>query len=91
MIITMDQAGRLVIPRDIPRASSIHVAHPRIKAERQEGRAARRIAEKRPHAPAARAAGAAHTPSTAPHRATASAAPKAKPKSGLQRRADLEN
>jgi hypothetical protein len=75
------------IPRDTPKAPSIRVAHPhpRIKAEREETRASRKIAEKHPHAPAPRAAGAAS------HRATASATPKAKPKSGLQRRADLEN
>ena len=74
-----------VILRDSPKAPSIRVAHPRIKAERQETRASRRIAEKHPHAPAPRQA------ASASHRATASAAPKAKPKSGLQRRADLEN
>jgi hypothetical protein len=76
-----------VIPRDTPKAPSIRVAHPhtRIKAEREETRASRKIADKRPHAPAPRQA------AGASHRATASAASKAKPKSGLQRRADLEN
>jgi hypothetical protein len=76
-----------VIPRDTPKAPSIRVPHPhpRIKADREETRASRKIAEKRPHAPAPRqAAGASHRP-------TASAATKTKPKSGLQRRADLEN
>jgi hypothetical protein len=76
-----------VIPRDTPKTPSIRVAHPhpRIKAEREETRASRKIADKRPHAPAPRQA------AGASHRATASAASKAKPKSGLQRRADLEN
>jgi protein TonB len=75
----------VIIPRDAPKAPSIRVPHPRVKAEREQARPAHRIAEKRPHAPAPRAAGGAS------HRATASAASKAKPKSGLQRRADLEN
>jgi hypothetical protein len=78
----------LVTPHDAPKAPSIHPAHPRIKAEREEARAPRRLAEKRPHAPAAHAP-AAHAPAAPPRRVTASAAPKAKPK--LQHRADLEN
>jgi hypothetical protein len=86
-----------VIPQDAPRPPSIHAAHARTKADREETRASRRIAEKRPHAPAGHAP-AVHAPpvhapvahAAAPHRVTA-AAPKAKPKSGLQRRADLEN
>jgi hypothetical protein len=83
-----------VAPVDTPRAAppepSIHLAHPHIKAGREEARALRRIAEKRPHAPAVRAP-AARAPAAAPHRVIASAAPKAKPKSGPQHRADLEN
>ncbi len=84
-----------VIPQDVPKPPSARVAHPRIKADREETRAPRRIAEKRPHAPAGHAA-AGHAPAAraapaAPHRVTATAAPKAKPKGGLQRRADLEN
>jgi hypothetical protein len=75
----------VVIPHDAPKAPSLHPAHPHIKAEREEARAPRRIAEKRPHAPAA------HAPAAAPHRVAASAAPQAKPKSALQHRADLEN
>jgi hypothetical protein len=79
-----------VIPHDAPKAPSIH-PHPH-KADREEAKP-RRIAEKRPHAPAvaAHAPAAAHPAPAAPHRVTASAAPKAKPKSGLQHRADLEN
>jgi hypothetical protein len=84
----------VVVPQDAPKPPSIHVAHPRTKADREETRAPRRIAEKRPHAPAGHAAAgrtpAAHAAPAAPHRVTA-VAPKAKPKSGLQRRADLEN
>jgi hypothetical protein len=88
----------VVIPHDAPKTPSLHQAHPRIKAEREETRAPRRLAEKRPHATAAHApaahapaahAPAAHAPAATPRRVTASAAPKTKPK--LQHRADLEN
>ena len=72
-----------VVARAAPKAPAAHVAHSRIKADREEARTPRRIADKRPHAPAARAPGAASR--------HAAAAPKAKPKGGLQRRADLEN
>ncbi len=87
-----------VIPQDVPKPPSIRIAHPRTKADREETRASRRIAEKRPRAPAGHAPAAhgpvAHAPvahGAAPKRVTASAGPKAKPKGGLQRRADLEN
>jgi hypothetical protein len=77
-----------ITSHEAPKAPSLHPAHPRIKAEREEARAPRRLAEKRPHAPAAHAP-AAHAPAAPPRHVTASAAPKAKPK--LQHRADLEN
>jgi hypothetical protein len=85
-----------VIPHTTPKAPPAHVAHP--KADREEARTPRRVAEKRPHAPIAAAhppaaahpsAAAAHAGGAAPHHVTASATPKAKPK--LQHRADLEN
>jgi hypothetical protein len=82
-----------VVANAAPKPPPAHVAHPRIKPDREEAHAPHHIAEKRPHAPvvaAARAAGATpHAP--APHHVAASAAPKAKPKSALQHRADLEN
>jgi hypothetical protein len=81
-----------VVPHATPKPPPAHVSHPRAKADREEARTPRRIAEKRPHAPAAaHAPNAARAAGATSHRATASAAPKAKPKSGLQRRADLEN
>jgi hypothetical protein len=81
-----------VVPHATPKPPPAHVAHPRVKADREEARTPRRIAEKRPHAPAAARASTATRPAgAASHRATASAASKAKPKSGLQHRADLEN
>jgi hypothetical protein len=77
-----------------PKPPPAHVAHPRIKPDREEAHAPHRIAEKRPHAPvAAPHAPTPHPSAAAAHRATAGAsvAAKAKPKSGLQHRADLEN
>jgi hypothetical protein len=82
-----------VVPRVTPKPPPAHVAHPRIKAAREETRTPHRIAEKHPHAPvaASHAPAVAHGATGAPHRVSASATPKAKPKSPLQHRADLEN
>jgi hypothetical protein len=83
-----------VIPHVTSKPPPAHVAHPRLKADREEARAPHRVAEKRPHAPAAAPhapAATAHAAGAAPHHVAASSAPKAKPKSALQHRADLEN
>jgi hypothetical protein len=79
-----------VVAHTTPKAPAAHLAHPHIKPDREEARAARRIAEKRPHAPIA----AAHAPAPHPpaaHRTTAGASVAAKGKPRLQHRADLEN
>jgi hypothetical protein len=79
-----------VVPHATRKAPPAHVAHPRIKADREAPRASHRVAEKHPHASAAVAHAAAAHPSAATRRAAgASVAAKAKPR--LQHRADLEN
>ncbi len=80
-----------VVPHTMPKSPAAHVSHLRVKADREEARASHRIAEKRPHAAAPHAPAASTRATAGAHRVAGSAAPKAKPKSGLQRRADLEN
>lgn len=77
-----------VVPHKTLKAPTAHVAHSHVKADREATHPPHRIAEKRPHAPAAAAHAAASHPA-ATRRATASASTKAKPR--LQHRADLEN
>jgi hypothetical protein len=81
-----------VVPHATPKAPAAHVAHAHIKADREQARAPRRVAEKRPHAPvAASHAPASHPSAAAAHRAAAGASVAAKAKPRLQHRADLEN
>jgi hypothetical protein len=79
-----------VVPQATPKTPIAHVTHPRTKADREQARAPHRIAEKRPHTPAAASHAPAPHPSAA-HRATGGASVTAKAKPRLQHRADLEN